>query len=251
MGRRGGSRHLKREVAPVFWPLPRKRFHWTVRPVPGPHPMGRCLPLAVVIRDMLQLARNMREAKRVIKQGDVKVDGRVRKEEKFPVGLMDVIEIPRLKRGYRVVPSRKGLTLHAISSQEFGFKLCRIEGKTSVKGGHVQLNLHDGGNVLIQIKNPLSPKEDVYRISDVLKVSLPDRKVLDHIRMEKGVQAVVIGGKHIGKSGKVKEIERKAGLHPTIIVTLEREKEVLKTSLDYVFATGSEKPLISLAENLD
>jgi small subunit ribosomal protein S4e len=205
------------------------------------------LPLAVIIRDVLKLVRNRKEAKKIIKQGAVRVDGKVRREEKFPVGLMDVIEIPGLGAGYRVVPSRKGLTLHAIKGEELKFKLCRIEGKTTVRDGHVQLNLHDGGNVLVRVMDPFNPKEDVYKTSDVLKLSLPDRKILDHIKMREGVQAVVIDGKHIGRRGKVRKIEHKIGLHPTTLVALEGKEGVFQTAMDYVFATGTEKPLISLA----
>ena len=88
------KRHLRRSVAPWWWPIPRKEGGvWTVRPNPGPHPLEKCLPLAIIVRDVLRYAKTLREARYVIGQGHIKVDGRVRRDYKYPVGLMDVIEI--------------------------------------------------------------------------------------------------------------------------------------------------------------
>ncbi|MHA1832356.1 MAG: 30S ribosomal protein S4e, partial [Candidatus Baldrarchaeia archaeon] len=52
MGKKGPKRHLKRLPAPRFWPIHKKEFKWTVRPSPGPHPMNRCLPLLLIVRDI-------------------------------------------------------------------------------------------------------------------------------------------------------------------------------------------------------
>ncbi|MEM3193440.1 MAG: S4 domain-containing protein, partial [Candidatus Bathyarchaeia archaeon] len=76
MGKMGGSRHLKREMTPTFWPIHRKKFVWALKPSPGPHPIERCIPLGVIVRDLLGLAETMREAKKIIAQGKILVDGR-------------------------------------------------------------------------------------------------------------------------------------------------------------------------------
>ncbi|MCR6691299.1 MAG: 30S ribosomal protein S4e, partial [archaeon YNP-LCB-003-016] len=39
MGRRGPPKHLKRFASPAFWPIPKKAYTFTVRPLPGPHPI--------------------------------------------------------------------------------------------------------------------------------------------------------------------------------------------------------------------
>ncbi|HDM89168.1 MAG TPA: 30S ribosomal protein S4e, partial [Candidatus Bathyarchaeota archaeon] len=112
MGKKGGSLHLKREASPPFWPIHRKKFVWTVKPRPGPHPVSRCIPLLLIIRDILGFAETRKEAKKIISQGKILVDGRVRRDDRYPVGLMDVVSIPELKMNYRVLPFKKGLTLH-------------------------------------------------------------------------------------------------------------------------------------------
>ena len=108
MAKKGPKRHLKRLAAPVRWELPRKTHKFTVRPLPGAHPMSESLPLLLIIRDVLKYADNAREAKKIIKMGKVLVDGRVRKEEKLPVGLMDVVSLPEADENYRVLFDRKG-----------------------------------------------------------------------------------------------------------------------------------------------
>ncbi len=247
MGRKGPKRHLKRFPAPSFWPIERKAYKFTVRPSPGPHPLDRCIPLLVVVRDILGYAETAREAKKVIKERQIKIDGVPRTDHKFPVGLMDVIEIPAANEYYRVLPHpQKGMILHPIPPEEATFKLCRIENKTTVKGGHIQLNLHDGRNHLIRVSDPMKPVEDVYKTLDVIKLSIPEQEILDHIKFEKGVIAIVIGGKNIGLTGRVVEIEKRFGRHRSIVTLEAATKDLFKTSLAYVFPIGVDKPLISL-----
>ncbi|MCD6263994.1 30S ribosomal protein S4e [Candidatus Bathyarchaeota archaeon] len=245
MGRKGAKRHMKREVSPVFWPIHRKEKVWAIRPSPGPHGIAESFPLLVILRDLLGYAETRREAKIIIKEGKVKVDGRVRYDERFPVGLMDVVEIPDVEQYFRVLPSKKGLTLHPISREESRFKLCKIVSKTTVKGGHIQLNLHDGRNLLIRVEDPLHPVEDVYRVHDVLKIGLPGQELEDHLRFEEKALALVTGGKSRGKYGQILGVERHPGL-PTMVTLRTPEGEEVRTIIDYVFPVGVDSPIISL-----
>ena len=250
MGKKGGKKHLKRKPAPKFWPIHRKEFVWTVKPKPGPHSTSSCLPLMLIVRDILGFAKTRKEAKTIISQGKVMVDGKVQRDELFPVGLMDVISIPEVKKTYRVLPSKKGLTLHPIEKDEVGFKLCRIENKTIVDGGHVQLNLHDGRNILIRVKDPKKPEEDVYRTMDTLKISIPNQEVIGHMKLVKGASAIIIGGKNVGKQGKIVDIEERLGQkrRKLLVTTEDAEGKRFQTTLDFVFVTGDAEHSISLPE---
>jgi small subunit ribosomal protein S4e len=157
LGRKGESGHLKRKPAPKMWPIHRKEAVWTVMPKPGPHSISRSLPLALIVRDMLGFAKTAKEAKNIISQGQIMVDGKVRRDERFLVGLMDVVSIPDAKKSYRALPSGKGLLLHPINADEAAFKLCRIEDKTVVKGGNMHLNLHDGSSSLVAVGSSQIP----------------------------------------------------------------------------------------------
>jgi small subunit ribosomal protein S4e len=199
---------------------------------------------------MLGFAKTAKEAKNIISNEKIMVDGKVRRDERFLVGLMDVISIVDAKKSYRVLPSGKGLVLHSISSKEASFKLCRIENKHVVKGGNVHLDLHDGANSLIQVSNPQNPEEDKYHTLDVLKLSVTDRELLGHTKLTVGAPAIVIGGKNMGKYGKVVTIEKKPSKkRRDLLVTLEdTDGKQFQTILDFVFILGETKPSISLPE---
>jgi small subunit ribosomal protein S4e len=248
LGRKGESGHLKRKPAPKMWPIHRKEAVWTVMPKPGPHSLSRSLPLALIVRDMLGFAKTAKEAKNIISQGKITVDGKVRRDERFLVGLMDVISIVDAKKSYRVLPSGKGLFLHPVDSSD-AFKLYRIENKTVVKGGRMHLDLHDGTSFLVDVSN-LERPETSYTTLDVLKLSIPDRELLGHAKLAAGAPAIVIGGKNMGNYGKVVTIEKQADKkRRDLLVTLKDVNgDQFQTILDFVFIIGDAEPFISLPE---
>jgi len=250
LGKKGGPAGLKRKPAPRFWPIHRKEFVWVVRPSPGPHYLENCLPLGIVLRDILGFAKTRKEAKTIVSQGRIYVDGKVRREDDFPVGLMDVISILDVDKCFRILPSKKGLILHQIGKEEAVFKLCRIENKTVMKNGHIQLNLHDGSNILVKVADPKNPQEDTYKTLDTVKISLPERQILEHIKMNENDFAIITGGKNIGKYGKIVEVESAEGKkRRNALVIIEDEKgNRYQTILNFVFAIGETQPLISIPE---
>lgn len=250
MGRKGVPTGLKRKPAPRFWPIHRKEYVWVVKPSPGPHSLENCLPLTLILRDILKFAKTRKEAKTIVLQGKVSVDGKVRREDNFPVGLMDTISIPDVEKFFRVISSSKGLSLHPISRKESDFKLCRIENKTVIRNGNVQLHLHDGSTILVEVADPENPQGATYKPLETLKVSLPERKILEKIEIEEKVHAIITGGKNIGRHGKTVTIEETEGRkRRKALVTIEDETgNRFQTILNLVFAIGKAKPLISLPE---
>ena len=145
------SNHLKRLASPRSWTIHRKTKKWVVKPSPGPHPLKQAIPLILLIREFLNLANSSAEAKRIIGNGDIMVDGRVVRNYKLPIGLMDVISIPKLNLFYRILLNNRGkIDFVKINKDEARWKLVRIENKNTIPGGKTQLNLHDGRNILIQ-----------------------------------------------------------------------------------------------------
>jgi small subunit ribosomal protein S4e len=248
MGRKGGSTVLKRKPAPRFWPIHRKDATWVVKPCAGPHSLESCLPLAIALRDILGYAKTRKEAKTIISQEKVYVDGKVVRRDDFPVGLMDVVSLPDVDKHFRVLPSSKGLILNPIDKEEAKFKLCRIENKKVVSRGHVQINLHDGSNILLRVADPKNQQEDVYKTLDTLKISLPGRQVVGQIAMRKNDFAIITSGKNVGKYGKAVEIEEAEDRkRRNVLATIEDEKGIrYQTVLNFVVAIGETQPLIAL-----
>jgi small subunit ribosomal protein S4e len=242
MGKKGPTRHIKRHYSPDFWPINRKLRTWTIRPSPGPHKLRKSIPLEIILRDYLNYASTGREAKFLIKKGKVLIDQRVRKDEDFPVGLMDVLSLPDSEEYFRILPEHGGrFILHKVSKEESIFKLCRVEGKTTVKGGFTQINLHDGRNIII------TPEEDRYDIYDVLKIKIPQTDMLDIIPLKENVQVIVTGGNSQGERGILMRIGSEAGRNKLVDVKTRRGEEI-RTLIKYIFAIGIENPQISLPE---
>ena len=233
------SKHLKRLNAPRALRVHRKEKTWTVKSSPGPHPLEKSMPLGLIIRDYLKLVDNLREAKKIIADGEILVDGTKRKSHKFPCGLMDVISIPKTKNDYRVLFDNRGkLTLVPTASKEATWKLYRIENKTIVKGNQIQLNLHDGRNTLI--------KKDEYKTGDVLKINFKDKKISEVYKFEKGAVSMIIGGSHIGEVANIEDIEIISSSKPNL--TKMKGKSDFSTLQEYVFPIGKTKPVIELPE---
>jgi small subunit ribosomal protein S4e len=102
----------------------------------------------------------------------------------------------------------------------------------------------------VKVADPKNPQEDVYKTHDTLKISLPERQILEHIKMKENDFAIITGGKNIGKYGKIVEIESaEAKKRRNASVIIEDEKgNRYQTILNFVFAIGEKQPIISLPE---
>jgi len=219
--------HQKRISAPKSWPIAKKTSHWVVAPSPGTH-SREAVPILVVLRDMLHLADNAKEAKRILHNGTVTVNGRVVKKHKAHVGMFDVFETAG--KSYRMLPNPRGkYELTHIEGEEAKRKLVRIDDITVVRGGKLQYNLHDGTNVLIKEK---------YSTGDSLVFSLPDYRVVERHERKPGNKVVIVGGKHSGETGTIVELRKMASSRPNM-VRIERDGVQFETIDDYVFVTGS------------
>lgn len=249
MTKHGGSRTLKRLNTPKFLQIKRKHGKFFVTPSPGPHPSRLCLPLLHIVRDLLEIVDNYREAKKLIGLGNFKVDGKIVRDRTFPVGLMDVLSIVKTNKHYRILPdSHHGLILHEIPEAESTFKLCRITQKTTLKGGNIQLNLHDGRNIFINVKDPKKPKEDVYKRMDVLKITVPEQEILKVLKFKEGNLAIIMSGKNIGQLGKVLTILKRFGPKAST-VSIQHNSEHTETLYDYTFIIGEGQSEINLPKS--
>lgn len=237
MGKKGGGRHLKRYAAPRAMKLSRKSSTWTTKAAAGPHPLERAIPLRTFVRDYLSFARNAKEADHVISSGEVIVDGVVRRDPKFPVGFMDVVRATAFNRAYRVLLDHKRRLVPSAVDGDDSVKLCKIVKKQILRGGKVQLTFHDGKNI--------SGDLGQFKPGDVVKLSLPDLKVVERLQMEVGMLALVTGGKNTSKVGRIEEIKLIAGTQPNLVI-LKSEGESFQAPEHYIFVVGKERPVISL-----
>lgn len=249
MGKKGKTARLKRKPAPAFWHIHRKDQPWVVKPASGPHSLDTCMPLSIVLRDVLGVAQTRKEGKFIVTQGKVMVNGVVYKNDDIPVGLMDVIAFPDSDKYYRVMPAKHGLTLAPISKEESTTSLLRVENKYTVRNG-IQVVFHNGSIMLIKVADPKNPVEVPYNTFDVLKVTYPEKQVIQTLPVKEGNLAVITGGKNIGKQGRIVEIEKtEAKKRRQALVIIEDAKgQRYQTILEYVFSIGEATPMINTLE---
>jgi small subunit ribosomal protein S4e len=192
-----------------------------------------------MVRDFLKLARNAKEARAIITQGKIRVDGKTRRDERYSVGLMDVVELPDADLRYRLLPGHGGrFIFHPISKEETGFKLCRIVGKTTIKDGVTQLNLHDGRNIILE-------NEGDFKVGDIVRLEIPEQEITDHITFKPGVRAIITGGRSQGQYGILMGLGPEPGAKRTATIRTP-ENEDVRTLESYIFAVGTETSIISL-----
>jgi small subunit ribosomal protein S4e len=221
---------MKRLTMPRSWPLPRKSSVWIQKPNPCGHPLDLCMPMGVILRDILGVAQNRREAKKILHSKQVMVDGGIETDIGRGVGLMDVLTVGEVS--YRCVLDVNGkLRYRMIPAKESSTKICRVMGKTTIKGARTQVHLHDGRNMLFN-ENP------EYKTGDSLVISLPDQEVKSHLKFEEGSMAYLTGGNHIGEFATVRSSDIKRSSKAN-----EVQFDDFGTISDYVFVITSESDI--------
>ena len=227
MASHGKKRHTKRIAMPVANPAARKVKKWMKTTSPGAHSKEHSAPLVAVLRDLLKVTENEREVKCILNDSQVKVDGRIVNDKGFAVGLMDVIEIPKIDLTKKLIFVNSKLKT---TNAEPGEKLCKITGKKLITSGKVQLNLHDGRNIT-------TTKTDL-KTGDTVKISVPEQKILEEIKLAKGATCYVSNGRHSGKMGTLVEVIEFAGsTKPNVKLQAQDGTEFI-TLKDYIFAVN-------------
>jgi len=224
--------HLKSITMPKTWQMERKKTVFVTRPNPGAHSMMYSMSLNMVMKELIKCAKTTKEVKAILHDKEILVDGKKRTDEKYSVGFMDVLSIPETKQQFRIIINKKGkIKAMEIPKEEADIKLSRIKGKTVLGKGKIQLNFFDGRNIIVD-------KND-YNVGDSLLLSLPKQEIKDHIKLSVGVYVLMIGGKQIGRFGKVEEIKGD-------IIMVKIGDTPFETLKKYAFVIGKTKPLIKL-----
>lgn len=220
--------HLKRVSVPKTWNLPRKLYTFIVRPSGY---LESALPVAVILKEILGLAKTRAEAKKIVNSGAVSLDGSAIKNDRLPVGLMSVISVGG--KDYRMLLNSRGkLFLKALSTKESSIKLCKIISKTTLKGNKLQIGFHDGRTMLTE-------KKDM-KLNDTIAFKLPEFTIHSHLKLEKNAKAYLTGGSSVGKTGTVESVSG--------FVTLKLDGKTIEAGKENIFVIGSESELIDTTD---
>jgi small subunit ribosomal protein S4e len=189
--------HLVRQEIPKKWPIERKGSAYIVRPQFN---LKEGMPLLIILREIMSLAQNRREAKKIIHANHIIVNGKIANDEKTNILLFDTLNIIPLKKAYRLNLTEKGkFFLEEIKEIEAEKKISKIINKTVLKGKKTQLNLSDGRNFLSDIKG---------NTNDSVLINLKQGKIEKCLPLKENSNIIVFSGKHVGKTGKIIELNQ-------------------------------------------
>lgn len=213
---------------------------FAVRPGQGPHKLRESIPLQVVLRDKLRFALTGREADVILhqKEGLVRVNGKIRRDPKFPVGLMDVIDLPKAGIAYRVLYDSKGRFVFVkLPKGESAFKLCRVQNK-QVGPNKIPYIVTNDGRTLRFVDSHV-------KLNDSLKLDLNTGEVQESFPMASGSLAFVSDGTNRGRVGTIVHIS-KLDANFDLVTLKDVSGHTFTTRINYVFVIGRDKSAITL-----
>ena len=209
MANKGETKCLKINNASAITDV-KKTKRFVYRPKPGKHTGKTTISIGFVLKNLLNLADNTREVKYIINNRELVVDKRQVKDHRLPVGMFDIIEIPKLNKAYKIYYGFNGAYyLKEVEKSDAKFKICKIISKKITSKNNIQLVTNDG-RVLITTNLAYKPKATI-------KLDLEENVIKEYYPLEVGREVFVIGGKHIGSVAKIEEIKLSTMTRPMLI----------------------------------
>ena len=228
--------HLKTLSTPASWPIERKKTVWITKPL-SPHPIEFCLPINIILRDILKITRNTRETKKLLINSEIMVDNRRVKNYRYGVGLFDRLFFKETGECYTIIiTKRKKLKVIKLDTEKF-VKPLKIKRKVVIKKGKIQLTFHDGRTMIA---------DNSLKVHDSILLDLEKKKILRHLPLTKGAIVYIIKGKYTGcigtfeermiknkRFGIVKIDDKKVEIPlSSIFVIDEKNKEIIEKNLE-------------------
>lgn len=178
--------HLTRKESSIRLPIPRKGTKYIAR---ASSHIQNSVPVVIAVRDMLKFAKTAREVKKMINQKTLKINGRTVKDYRESIKLFNIFEAGKTYV-LSLLPTRK-FFFQEISKSEN--RLCKVINKKLLSKGRVQINLHDGSNLIS--KEKINVGDSLYLDSS--------GKIKKQVLLEKGSDVFIFSGKYSGHEGKI------------------------------------------------
>ncbi len=222
--------HLKSFAAPKSWTLLRKVNKFTTKPLPGAHPLSRSQPVSLLLKQ-LGFAKTTKEARRIVQEGFVVVDGRTVKDHKYCIGFMDSVHIKPDTYLRGIIDLKGKLAFVPTDSRDSGRRICRVIGKTVVPKGRIQLSLLGSRCILVE--------RGQFKIGDSVVLDVPGQKIVERLEFGKDALVFLLGGRHIGQVGRIVSVDGNK-------IRCKTDNEEFDTLKELTFVIGKDKPVVKI-----
>lgn len=226
---------MKRVATPKTWYLGKLKGVYATRPSAGPHKLRECIPLSVLLQLRLKYALNRKESQKICKdrQGLIKIDGKIRRDHRFPLGMMDVVSIEKTNEHFRILHDVKGrFQPHRIDAKEASFKLCKVTSKCIGTAKVPHITTHDGRTLRF-------PHPDI-EINDCIKFNINTKEIDGVIKFVNGAYVIITGGNNIGRIGTLQSTDKHPGSYE-IAKIRDSKGNLFATRLVNVMVIGDNK----------
>lgn len=214
--------HLRRIAMPKSFPLNRKgREKYVIAQIGN----AKTIPLLLILRDILKIAKTRKEARALLKAGEILVNNKKTVDERISVHLFDTVTIIGLQKFFRVILKNNKFSLVEINEKESLIRVCKIVSKKILSGGKVQINLDNGYNLLSDLKAA---------VNDSVIFDFKENKIIKHLPLKEKASVEVIGGSHIGTKGILNKMEGRTA-------EIKTDNSVIKIPLANVLVVENEK----------
>lgn len=181
--------HLTRAEVSRVMPLARKGTYYVARPLSY---KSSSVTVLMAVRDILHLGQTAREVKEMIKEKKLKINGRTVRDVRESLTLFSLFEADKR---YQVTLLPTGRFVLEPTKQTT--RIAKIINKRLAPAGKIQINLHDGTNVLSKEKAEVGDSLELDAESKVVKV-LP---------LKTGAKVLVSAGRNVGATGTVEHMK--------------------------------------------
>ncbi len=180
---------LTRQESTTKLPIPRKGNKYLAR---ASSHVWNSVPVVIAVRDMLNMAKTAKEVREMIKAKILKINGRNVEDYRESIQLFNIFH------------AGKDYVLTILPTKKFAFeeskvkelRLCKVTNKKILSKNTIQLNLHDGSNIL---------SKDKISVGDSLYIDFSS-KIKKHVSLAKGEKVFIMSGKYTGLEGKISNI---------------------------------------------
>lgn len=209
------------------------------KPSSGPHRMPDCIPLCIVLMKKLKFAATKKELKYALNKKIIRINGKVRTDRHFPLGIMDILSIDSCNEHYRILYNcKRRFVVQKITGEEVNLLLDIVSKKKMENKNDPYLFTRSG--LTFRFVDP------AIKIKDTVKIDTRTGQIIGHLPFKTDMNVIVIKGKNIGCVGIIKNIEVHAGGYDIAYIVDAVGREFCTRSENVMIIGDSESLLISL-----